>query len=54
MGEDGKMHEVFESISGDLEEAFKKLITARDEADHVNNETVKVLGSELGKKIHCA
>ena len=44
------MHEVFESISGDFEEAVKKVVAARNEADRVNNETVKILGPELGKK----
>lgn len=47
------MHEVFESISGDLEEAIKKVIAARDEVDRANradNETVKILSLSLGKK----
>ncbi len=43
------MHEGFE-ISGDLEEAIKKAVAARDEAARVNNEAVRALGPELGKK----
>ena len=33
-----------------FEEALKKFIAVRDKIDHVNNEAVRVLGSELGKK----
>lgn len=37
-------------MTGDLEEAIKKVVAARDEAARVNKEAVRVFGPELGRK----